>query len=173
MLSDALKQRYPDIQFSPNREQGSVTLIDDGAGARIAYWGRPEPKPNEADILAAFDRAAWLRKTKIEAVYSICQQRLDALSAGYAQSEIATWPAMRAEIVRYNADGSVGPTMQAVIDLGRHTAQTLAAALTPRIGYQTACLANREAHVLALLAYKLVDQIDAHDINAGWPAPPQ
>lgn len=171
MLSEAIKQQYPDIQFSPDNKQDTVTLIDDGTGPKIQYWNCPDPKPNEADILAAFDPVRYARETKIAEIYQLCQQKLDALSAGYAQSEIATWPIMRAEILRYNTDGTTGPTMQSVIDLGRHTAQTLAATLTPKIAYESACLKNRELHVTVLLGYQTLANIENHKTDTGWPPP--
>jgi hypothetical protein len=170
MLSEALKQQYPDIKFSPDDEPGTVTLIDDGTGARIQHWNRPEPKPNEDDVLAAFDESAYVRQTKIAEAYRLCKQKLDALSTGYAQSEIATWPMMRAEVLQYNTGGTIGSVMQSVIALGRHTAQTLAAALTPKITYEAACLKNRELHVTVLLGYQTLDNIQNHKTDTGWPA---
>ena len=59
-LYDVLRATYPDLDF-----ESECRLRDDGSGPYIAVWNRPEPQPNEADLLANFDatlyenRLAW------------------------------------------------------------------------------------------------------------------
>lgn len=112
-----------------------------------------------------------VRSERIDEAYDRCRAILDGLSSGYAHAEIATWPAMQAEIAAYNADPTqVGPTMQAVIARGRHTAASMAAVLTPKMAIQSAALAARDAHVAAIQALTTAQAIGEYDITTGWPA---
>ena len=108
---------------------------------------------------------------RIAETYQIAKTKLDEQSPGYSDVEVATWPAMQADIVAYNADSTVvGPTMQAVIDQGTNTAAGLSALLTPKINYQGAVITARNTHVGALLALTTLVDVANYDINAGWPA---
>jgi hypothetical protein len=92
-----------------------------------------------------------LKQEAIAEVYRHCAEVLDAQSVGYSVVEIATFPLMSAEIVEFNASGSVGNMMQAVISRGRHTAESLSALLSPKISAQNAALQQRDERVAAIM----------------------
>ncbi len=59
MLAVTLAYLFPGIDF-----ESQCVLVDEGNGAFIAAWGRPEPQPTLAEIEAAAPAAAvwWARK---------------------------------------------------------------------------------------------------------------
>ena len=89
---------------------------------------------------------------KISALYADKNRQLDALVAGYSQLEIATWPAIQADVLAYGSGGVVGIAMQAAIDTSGYDAQSLEALLLPRIQAQATILAERKAEATAIMA---------------------
>ena len=87
------------------------------------------------------------KSTEIAKAYANCKAILDEQSAGYSSVEIAAWPVMQTEVIGYNSSNTVGPTMQAIIARGRHTAESLSAMLTPKIAAQNAALQERDSRV--------------------------
>lgn len=53
-LITALQAGYPGIAIGHDPSSDCM-LQDDGAGPYIVHWNRPEPQPNEAELLANFD----------------------------------------------------------------------------------------------------------------------
>jgi hypothetical protein len=88
-----------------------------------------------------------LRSRAATAIYGRCAATLNAQAVGYSVVEIASFPIIQAEIRRYKLTGNLGPAMQAVIQRGRHTAETLCALLEPKIRIQEWALATRDADI--------------------------
>ena len=58
-FAGALIQQYPGIVIGEiGQAECSYTLNPDGS-FKITYWSRPEPQPDEAAVMAAFDAVAW------------------------------------------------------------------------------------------------------------------
>jgi len=110
-----------------------------------------------------------VQQAKIAEVYAHCRSILDAASAGYSPVEIASFPALQHEIISYSANAVTGPYMQSVINRGRHTADSLSAALTPKIALEQAALTARDNHVAAILALKTPLAVADYDTAMGWP----
>jgi hypothetical protein len=107
--------------------------------------------------------------TLINQVYSQARSLIESQEQGYAQSEIATWPMMRAEVKQYNIDATVGPNMQLVVDEGTYDAASLAAMLTPKVNFYDAVIAERNNKVQAIKDAEDQPDLDLIDIAAGWP----
>lgn len=102
----------------------------------------------------------------VDQVWSTASRLLDAQAAGYSIVEVAQWPFLVTEVTAYLSSGVVGPYMQAVVDRGRHTAETLATMLLPKMQYQRAVFAARDAHLTAIEACQ---DLMSYDVNALWP----
>jgi len=108
------------------------------------------------------------KQQKIGAVYQAAKELLDAQAEGYGLAEIATWPAISADVVAYNIDATVGVAMQAALDTSSYDAAGLAAVLTPRINKQLSILANRAALSFAINAAADHAAVAAIDLTLGW-----
>ena len=89
---------------------------------------------------------------KVSALYEDKNRQLDALVEGYSQLEIATWPAIQADILQYGIDSSVGVAMQQAIDTSGYDAPSLEALLLPRIQAQATIYTARKAEATAIMA---------------------
>lgn len=110
-------------------------------------------------IIDAYDPMPDTKSDAIAQIYGAVKSKLDEQSEGYSATEVATWPALQAEIAQYNADETIGPAMQAVIARGRLSADGLSALLTPKINYQNLLLAKRDdgvERISAITDWKLV-----------------
>lgn len=108
------------------------------------------------------------RQKKIALVYGTVKALLNAQAEGYSQAEIATWPALQADVVAYNLDTNViGAALQAASDTSAYTVVQIAAILTPRIAVQVSALASRKAIVAALNAATTIPEVAAVDITTG------
>ena len=92
------------------------------------------------------------KKQEVDRVYKAANKALDALVAGYSQLEVATWPAIQADILAYDATGTVGAAMQGAIDSSGYDAADLAALILPRIQQQADIYVDRKAQVVAIMA---------------------
>ena len=92
------------------------------------------------------------KQQKIAQAYEAANKALDALVAGYSQLEVATWPAIQADILAYDATGTVGAAMQGAIDSSGYDAADLAALILPRIQQQADIYVDRKAQVVAIMA---------------------
>lgn len=102
-------------------------------------------------------------------VYAQARSLIASQEQGYAQSEIATWPMMRAEVMQYNVDATVGPYMQLVVDESTYDAASLAAMLTPKVTFYDDVIAERNNKVQAIKDAEDQPDLDLIDIAAGWP----
>jgi len=112
---------------------------------------------------------AELVRDRIAEAYDVCRTKLDAQAAGYSAAEIAEWPALRAEVRQYAANKETGAYMQAAISRGRHTPETLFGLLWPKVQAYDAALAQREGHVLALMAMTDPLEVATYQIIAAPP----
>ena len=71
-LAEALRQAYPGILIGPSKDEGEVIL----SGGRIVYWNRPEPKPDEAAVMAAYDPLPVAKAGRIASINAECRARL-------------------------------------------------------------------------------------------------
>ena len=95
-LAEALQQAYPGIRIGPTKAEADVILYAD----TIAYWGRPEQKPLEADVLAAYNPLIDAKAARIAAGRAECSRRiferypagrqLSALAGLYDPANVAT-----------------------------------------------------------------------------------
>lgn len=107
-----------------------------------------------------------LKQAAIAKAYRQCAGILDEQSKGYSVVEIATFPLIQAEILAFNATGSVGDMMQAVINRHHHSAQSLSDLLMPKITIQAEALLARDNHVVAIMALNSgLDVADYVDLN--------
>jgi len=104
----------------------------------------------------------------IAAVYTKAKTLLDLQASGYSFAEIATWPAIQADVVAYNATTVVGAALQAAADASAYDVAGIAALLTPRIAVQASILANRKALVEAINAAVDLQAVADVDITVGW-----
>ena len=109
---------------------------------------------NAADVTATFTAMplADYKLQEVDAAYRVANRALDALVAGYSQLEVATWPAIQADILAYGVDGTVGAAMQGAIDSSGYDAAGLAALILPRIQQQADIYVDRKAQVVAIMA---------------------
>ena len=92
------------------------------------------------------------KQRKIDALYEDKNSQLDQLVAGYSQLEVATWPAIQADILQYGIDATVGAAMQGAIDTSGYDAPSLEALLLPRIQQQATILSDRKTQAEAIMA---------------------
>ena len=67
MLRNALLQQYPDLQFGPNESGVECAIFRENGVDSIVQWNRPEPKPDEAELLANFDAGLYANRQTWEA----------------------------------------------------------------------------------------------------------
>ena len=106
-----------------------------------------------------------LKANKIEALYRTTKQELDKFTEGYSLLEIANFKALQTEILNFYANDIIGTAMQEVIAHGRHTAQTLCAALYPKIITQTNVLLVRDKHIAAILSLTTANDVVDYDLS--------
>ena len=92
------------------------------------------------------------KQRKIAALYEDKNNQLDALVEGYSQLEVATWPAIQADVLQFGVDASVGAAMQVAIDTSGYDAQGLSDLLLPRIQAQATIYAARKTEAGAIMA---------------------
>lgn len=92
-----------------------------------------------------------LRQKAIKLSYRQCKDTLDKHSEGYSPVEIATFPVIQSELMKYNVTGEVGGVMAAIIARGWHTAATLSALLTPKITIEQNALRLRGDNVVFIM----------------------
>lgn len=100
-MRDAIRLIYPDILDS------QFFLQDDGAGPYFKAWTYPQPQPSQAQIDAATSiLSKEAAHARINASY---EAAVGSLTAGYPDTEIASWPKQEAEARAWLAD-SATPT---------------------------------------------------------------
>lgn len=92
------------------------------------------------------------KQQEIAKAYAAANSQLDQLVEGYSQLEVATWPAIQADVLAYGTSGLVGAHMQRAIDSSGYDAEGLEALLLPRIQQQATILARRKADAEAIMA---------------------
>ena len=109
---------------------------------------------NAENVTATFTAMplADYKKQEVNKVYASANVELDALVAGYSQLEVATWPAIQADILAYGVDGTVGTAMQGAVGSSGYDAAGLAALILPRIQQQADIYVDRKAQVVAIMA---------------------
>lgn len=101
MLINALLQQYPDIQFGPNEPGVECAIFRENGVESIVQWNRPEPQPNEAELLANFDPLAW---AKTEKKAELASSRYNAEVGGMVWNG---WPVLTDERSRISMLGAV------------------------------------------------------------------
>ena len=120
-----------------------------------AEWETDVTYTVNAENVTASYVAIPLADYKQQALAKVYEQKnaeLDKLVEGYSQLEVATWPAIQADVAQYGVDGTVGVAMQQAIDTSGYDAAGLAALLVPRINQQATILAERKAMATAIMA---------------------
>lgn len=105
-----------------------------------------------------------LKSKAITSTYQKCLSFLDKQSEGYSAVEISSFPIIQAEIVKYNLDGTIGDSMQHIINRGRHTASTLSSLLTPKILMQEEALLQRDNTINLIYNATTPEEVIAIDI---------
>ena len=119
-------------------------------------YGWPHYSVNEGSVTVIYtimDKDInGLKTEKISQIYEAVAGKLNSLTQGYSSAEIATWPLLQADIVKFNVDATIGSYMAQVIAQGVHSAAGLSAILTPKITLQNTLLTARG---------KLVNEVNA------------
>ena len=92
------------------------------------------------------------KKQAIQKVYQASKQEMDAQTLGYSQAEVATWPAIQADVIAYNATTAIGAALQQAADTSAYTVAEVAAIITPKIAVQVAALTKRATLVTSINA---------------------
>lgn len=74
MLAKALKQAYPGIVIGPG-DLGDECVISDEL---IVYWGRPEQKPIESNVISVYDPLPDVRALKLAEIRSEAASIIEA-----------------------------------------------------------------------------------------------
>ena len=154
---------FNNLPIEELNQYGFYPLIDitPDFDTRLSYRGEPiysfDAENNRAIVEYAIIEYSLseLKKRAIQAVYAKCAAVLNQHSQGYSAVEIAQFPLLQSEILNYAQNdgiGIVGEYMQAVIDCGLHTAESLTAALMPKIMAQNEALKARAQAVIAIKA---------------------
>jgi len=126
MLADALLQQYPGIVIGP--WEGAECCVTQPANgpAVISHWARPEPKPVEAEVLAAFNPLPAAKAAAIAANRAEAAARIGARWPTWRQLNLAdgTYPDTEAQRAQMVAD------KQAVIAAENAAADSIEACMT-------------------------------------------
>lgn len=113
---------------------------------------------------------ATYKQQRIAEVYRKAAFLLNQSTEGRSSVEIAAWPLLKADIVQYNIDASVGSAMTEAIATSSYDAAALVAYLTPKIAQESAILLNRKTHTEAILLLETHINVADYDTETGWPA---
>ena len=91
------------------------------------------------------------KQRKIAKAYHTAKRILDTHADGYSLAEVATWPAIQADVIAYNTSGAIGAALQQAAYVSAYTVAEVAAIVTPKIAVQVAALSDRAAAVAAIL----------------------
>lgn len=101
MIYEIIKSIYPDIPDS------AFSLQDDGDGPYIAKWTYDQPQPTQEQLDAGIvvNHAALISAAhaRINTAY---ESAVKALTAGYPDTEIASWPKQEAEARKWLVDNA-------------------------------------------------------------------
>ena len=92
------------------------------------------------------------KQQAIQKVYQQSKQVMDAQTVGYSQAEIATWPAIQADVIAYNATTAIGAALQQAADTSAYSVAEVSAIITPKIAVQIAALSKRATLVTSINA---------------------
>ena len=92
------------------------------------------------------------KQQAIQKVYQAAKQEMDAQTIGYSLAEVATWPAIQADVIAYNATTAIGAALQQAADTSAYTVAEVAAIITPKIAVQIAALSKRATLVTSINA---------------------
>lgn len=169
MLAEALSQAYPGIIIGFDATAECVIVQHAGESQRIAAWRRPEPKPNEADVLAAFDARAYAVEQITERIKAERDRRrpLGVTVGAVKFHSDDTSRIQQLGLLMMGANMPAGLKWKvvggAMVDMTPTLAQQVFAATAAR---DQALFAAAEAHIAAATAS---DDPAAYDYSAGWP----
>ena len=164
MLANALLQIYPDLRFGPNETGVECAIYRENGVDSIVQWSRPEPQPNEADLLAAFDALAW---AKAEKKAELAAARYTAEIGGMVWNN---WPVSTDERSRISMLGAVIQVNMGLWSGGWKFADGAFRALTGEqvvamsasVGaHVAACFAQEATRLVALEAADTLEAINA------------
>lgn len=111
----------------------------------------------------------------VNTVTELAQGALTKLISGYPQLEVSTWPQQYTEAQAYTASSTaLTPTLSSIATASGQTVAIIAAnVMTKAVAYQAASgaiVGNRIALHEQINATTSIPQLNAINLNSGWPA---